>query len=145
MAAALETEPVASQRVLDRAPLRRAYRRQPRPLHLEGRGLRRQLVRDGNRFFGRVEADGQVTFDLYPNDFGSLGERGERPAGRRDLAIEAYAESVYPRRLGWSPLRVWRDDRYKVIDAPRPELYDLERDPFELQTSAPRSLRWPTR
>jgi len=25
---------------------------------------------DGNRFFGRVEADGQVTFDLYPNDLG---------------------------------------------------------------------------
>jgi arylsulfatase A-like enzyme len=53
-------------------------------------------------------------------------------AGARDtLDLEAYAESEYPRRLGWSPLRALRDRRYKLIDAPRPELYDLDRDPFE--------------
>jgi choline-sulfatase len=44
---------------------------------------------------------------------------------------EAYAESLYPRRFGWSPLRSLRDGRYKLIDAPRRELYDLQRDPFE--------------
>ena len=33
--------------------------------------------------------------------------------------------------MGWSPLRALRDGRFKLIDAPRPELYDLERDPFE--------------
>jgi len=80
--------------------------------------------------------------DVMPTILAALGLDGPAADGvdladlltgrRRDLAIEAYAESVYPRRLGWSPLRVWRDDRYKVIDAPRPELYDLERDPFEL-------------
>ena len=37
----------------------------------------------------------------------------------------AYSESLYPARLGWSPLRALRNDRYKVIVAPRPELYDL--------------------
>jgi arylsulfatase A-like enzyme len=47
------------------------------------------------------------------------------------LDLEAYSESEYPRRLGWSPLRALRDGRFKLIDAPRPELYDLERDPFE--------------
>jgi hypothetical protein len=52
---------------------------------------------------------------------------------RRDLNLEAYAESLYPARLGWSPLRALRDGRFKLIDAPRPELYDLERDPFEQQ------------
>ena len=52
--------------------------------------------------------------------------------GRRStLDLEAYSESEYPRRLGWSPLRALRDGRFKLIDAPRPELYDLERDPFE--------------
>jgi hypothetical protein len=76
-----------------------------------------------------------------PTILGALGLDGVAADGvdladlltgrRRDLAIEAYAESAYPRRLGWSPLRVWRDGRYKVIDAPRPELFDLERDPFE--------------
>ena len=45
--------------------------------------------------------------------------------------VTAYAESFYPGRLGWSPLRTVRDRRYKLIDAPRPELYDLQEDPAE--------------
>jgi choline-sulfatase len=53
--------------------------------------------------------------------------RGEAPQPE----LDAYSESQYPRRLGWSPLRALRVDRYKLIEAPRPELYDLERDPFE--------------
>ncbi len=52
-------------------------------------------------------------------------------AGRAQLPLEAYAEAMYPQRFGWSPLRSLRDERFKLIDAPRPELYDLERDPFE--------------
>jgi choline-sulfatase len=47
------------------------------------------------------------------------------------LDLEAYAESMYPARFGWSPLKTLRDGRFKMIDAPRAELYDLERDPFE--------------
>jgi choline-sulfatase len=53
--------------------------------------------------------------------------RGEAPQPE----LDAYSESQYPRRLGWSPLRALRAGRYKLIEAPRPELYDLERDPFE--------------
>ncbi|MEO6213707.1 MAG: sulfatase, partial [Vicinamibacterales bacterium] len=49
----------------------------------------------------------------------------------RDLELEAYSESQYPLRFGWSPLRALRAGRYKLIEAPRPELYDLEPDPFE--------------
>jgi arylsulfatase A-like enzyme len=49
----------------------------------------------------------------------------------RQLGLEAYSESLYPQRFGWSPLRALREGRFKVIEAPRPELYDLERDPFE--------------
>jgi choline-sulfatase len=47
------------------------------------------------------------------------------------LGVEAYAESLYPQRFGWSPVRALREGRFKVIEAPRPELYDLEQDPFE--------------
>jgi hypothetical protein len=47
------------------------------------------------------------------------------------LELEAYSESEYPVRLGWSPLRALRHGRMKLIDAPRAELYDLDRDPFE--------------
>jgi choline-sulfatase len=42
-----------------------------------------------------------------------------------------YSESLYPERFGWSALRAARDGRFKFIEAPRPELYDLEMDPFE--------------
>ena len=45
--------------------------------------------------------------------------------------LEAYSESLYPERIGWSPLYALREGRYKLIRAPRPELYDLDRDPFE--------------
>ena len=50
---------------------------------------------------------------------------------RRSGSGGVFAESLYPERFGWSPLRALRDGRFKLIDAPRPELYDLERDPFE--------------
>jgi arylsulfatase A-like enzyme len=49
----------------------------------------------------------------------------------RRVELDAYSESRYPLRFGWSPLRALRAGRYKLIEAPRPELYDLERDPFE--------------
>jgi arylsulfatase A-like enzyme len=44
-----------------------------------------------------------------------------------------YGESMYAQRFGWHPLRMTRDARFKYIDAPRPELYDLVADPFELR------------
>ena len=55
------------------------------------------------------------------------------PASRGSMMVERelYAESMYPSRFGWSPLRMVRDARLKYIDAPRPELYDLDADPFE--------------
>ena len=45
---------------------------------------------------------------------------------------EAYSESYYPRyHYGWSELKSIRTARYKFIQAPRPELYDLSLDPRE--------------
>jgi tetratricopeptide (TPR) repeat protein len=47
--------------------------------------------------------------------------------------MEGYGEAMYPlHHYGWSELTATRSDRYKLIDAPRPELYDLDRDPREL-------------
>jgi choline-sulfatase len=44
----------------------------------------------------------------------------------------AFAESLLPLvHFGWSDLRMVRDGRWKYILAPRPELYDLDRDPAE--------------
>ena len=46
--------------------------------------------------------------------------------------IPAYGEAMASNiQFGWSPLRALRTPRYKYIDAPRAELYDLVRDPGE--------------
>ena len=50
----------------------------------------------------------------------------------KELGLEGYAEGMHTlHHYGWSDLRALRSGRYKLIDAPRPELYDLERDPNE--------------
>ena len=47
------------------------------------------------------------------------------------------AETLYlAQQLGWSPMYVARSGSFKVIDAPEPELYDLETDPGELHDLA---------
>jgi arylsulfatase A-like enzyme/Tfp pilus assembly protein PilF len=44
----------------------------------------------------------------------------------------AYAETYFPRfHYGWQHLRAVRDGRWKYIEAPTPELYDLRQDPGE--------------
>jgi arylsulfatase A-like enzyme/Tfp pilus assembly protein PilF len=47
----------------------------------------------------------------------------------RDL----FGETDYPLRWGWASLRALRTDNRKLIEAPRPELYDLQADPKELK------------
>jgi len=51
---------------------------------------------------------------------------------------EVYSETSYPRHIGGTPLKSLRVGRYKYIDAPEPELYDLSRDPNELDNLYPR-------
>ncbi len=61
--------------------------------------------------------------------------RSLRPAveGRSMPDEPAYAESLFANlHLHWAPLHAWRTARWKLIDAPRPELFDLEHDGAEL-------------
>jgi arylsulfatase A-like enzyme/Tfp pilus assembly protein PilF len=64
-----------------------------------------------------------------------LSGRSLGPALRQEAnATEpvTYAESLVPLlHFGWSDLRVIREGRYKYIQAPRPELFDLRADPGE--------------
>jgi tetratricopeptide (TPR) repeat protein len=46
---------------------------------------------------------------------------------------ELFAETDYPLRWDWAPLKALRADNTKWIEAPRPELYDLQADPKELK------------
>ena len=57
---------------------------------------------------------------------------GRALAGERPV----YAETYYPRNsFGWSELRSISSDRFKYIQAPRPELYDRLKDPQEMHNS----------
>ena len=92
---------------------------------------------------GRRVADPVRSIDLMPTTLALLGL--PMPAGtsgvsliplmagaQAELGLEGYAEAMYPlHHYGWSDLRALRSGRYKLIDAPRPELYDLELDPHE--------------
>lgn len=56
---------------------------------------------------------------------------GERPPRK------IFAETLYPRiHLGWSDLASLLDFPWHYIEAPRPELYDLEKDPAENENLA---------
>ena len=93
------------------------------------------------RLRGRIIDDVVRSVDLFPTvmdliDASSTADDGTSltpiMAGTvPTLGLEAYSESLYPLRFGWSDLRALRAGRFKVIAAPRPELYDVERDPFE--------------
>lgn len=55
-----------------------------------------------------------------------LLERDPRALASRVI----YAETYYPRiHYGWSDLQAAYESRFALIDAPEPELYDLDRDP----------------
>jgi arylsulfatase A-like enzyme/Flp pilus assembly protein TadD len=110
------------------------------PLFIRGPG-----VKPGARIAGTV---GLV--DVYPAVLDLLGVTppgGAQTAGR-SLAPElrgqgpveqrpVYAESLVPLlHFGWSDLRVLNDGRFKYIQAPRPELYDLQEDPGETRNLA---------
>jgi arylsulfatase A-like enzyme/Flp pilus assembly protein TadD len=56
-------------------------------------------------------------------------------AGTDQTGRPAFGETDYPLRFGWAPLRSLRDEGFKFIEAPRPELYDLNFDPPELHNT----------
>jgi arylsulfatase A-like enzyme/cytochrome c-type biogenesis protein CcmH/NrfG len=98
---------------------------------------------------GRVAPTVARGIDVLPTllDYAGLPLRSElegrslRPAieGREMSDAPAYAESLYPQReFGWAPLFAWRTARLKLIEAPRPELYDLVKDPGETDNLASR-------
>jgi arylsulfatase A-like enzyme/Tfp pilus assembly protein PilF len=92
---------------------------------------------------GRRVADPVRSVDVMPTALDLLGIAP--PAGIsgaslaplmtgkvRELGLDAYSEAMYPlHHYGWSDLHALRAGRYKIIDAPRPELYDMDRDPTE--------------
>lgn len=93
---------------------------------------------------GRVVEDPAGLADLAPTVLDLLGLPPSAPShGRAQLRSRAgggrvlWAQSDYPaRHYGWARLRSVRKGRWKYIDAPRPELYDVSRDPAEARDVA---------
>ncbi|HEV8525533.1 MAG TPA: sulfatase-like hydrolase/transferase [Terriglobales bacterium] len=95
----------------------------------------------------KVIAQTTSLVDLLPTILEALGQpvptgiqgrsqaaalKGE-PPGADDL----YAESFLPKlHFNWSELRAIQSGRYRFIDAPKPELYDLAKDPGETKNLA---------
>jgi choline-sulfatase len=81
------------------------------------------------------------TVDIVPTVLDLLGIRtpsgldGESAVPLWNGRLEkrtAYTETLVPRlNFGWAELRGLRSNLFKVIDAPRPEAYDLLHDPHE--------------
>jgi len=75
--------------------------------------------------------------DVLPTLLGRLGVAPQGSLSGRDLFEDGpadflYAETYLTRDFyNWSPLHALRTERYKFIEAPRPELYDLRSDPGE--------------
>ncbi len=92
---------------------------------------------------GRRVSNQVRSVDVAPTIVQLLGERapewmqGEALTafmlGRRQgVDLPAYGETHYPRvHFAWSPLFSLSNSRHKYIEAPRPELYDLQADPGE--------------
>jgi arylsulfatase A-like enzyme/tetratricopeptide (TPR) repeat protein len=91
---------------------------------------------------GRVPRTVVRSIDVTPTllDYAGLAPRpgvdgrSVRPAadGRQMEDAPAYAESLYAEmELGWAPVHAWRTAGFKLIESPRPELYDLSQDPAE--------------
>ncbi len=83
------------------------------------------------------------TVDLLPTVLDALGLeppaeiQGQSLLPRlkgKGAAGELYSESFLPRlHFNWSELRGLQAGKYRFIDGPKPELYDLESDPGELK------------
>jgi choline-sulfatase len=73
----------------------------------------------------RVAGDRQVPMQ-------GRGLLGPMLGKRAAIKSVPYAETLYPRStFGWSDLTAYIEGRFKYINAPRPELYDLQADPGE--------------
>ena len=109
------------------------------------------LVRGPGVAAGRRIKGVARSVDLLPSVLEMLGvppSAGWKGSGRslapvlRATAAMAESDPVYAESLlpllhyGWSDLRALRDGRWKYIQAPRPELYDLDADPGETRDLA---------
>ena len=96
------------------------------------------------KYGGHVVSNQVRSIDIMPTVLHLLDEEmPESVQGKSLLSLiledeaqderSAYSETYWPRyHYGWSELKSLRKGRYKFIDAPQPELYDILEDPGEV-------------
>jgi len=96
------------------------------------------------KFSGQKISNQVRSIDIMPTVLHLLGDEiPESVQGKSLLSLivedeaqderSAYSETYWPRyHYGWSELKSLRKGRYKFIDAPQPELYDILEDPGEV-------------
>jgi arylsulfatase A-like enzyme/Flp pilus assembly protein TadD len=115
-------------------------------LFVYGATIRVPLIVDtpGLTTRGRVVPEHVQVIDVYPTilDLAGLPEEAGIQGVNLSPALDGatiehpavYGESRYGQiGYGWAPLRYLIDGRWKFIEAPEQELYDLEADPGELE------------
>jgi choline-sulfatase len=106
------------------------------------------IKQEGNAGAGRRVADLVQQIDLMPTILelvkapipGSLRGRSLKPlldGTGRVPATPVYSEATYGRyHFGWSELAAVTEERYRYVNAPAAELYDLQGDPREQENVA---------
>lgn len=101
-----------------------------------------------NKLAASVITNQVRSIDIMPTILNMLGEEPpESVQGESFLPLilrkkegderSAYSETYWPNfHYGWSELKSLRKGRYKFIDAPKPELYDILEDPGEVNNLA---------
>jgi arylsulfatase A-like enzyme/Tfp pilus assembly protein PilF len=74
---------------------------------------------------------GASAADTSAAESAGRGRPGRNLLRRAPEAPEAYSETDYPSVAGWSPVQALVNERWKLVRADRPALYDLEADPHE--------------
>ena len=105
------------------------------------------IIRVPGGAIGRTAGDPALLVDLMPTVLEAVGVEvpaqvqgksllarvrgGEGDAAERERTV--YGETFLPRiHFNWSELRAAENAKYHFIDAPKPELYDVAKDPGEL-------------
>ena len=83
----------------------------------------------------RIPGETTSRADHSPASLASLGTRLLAAAGLTSAEFgegkELFAETLYPRRVGWHQLGALVEDQWKLILSSERELYDVQQDPAE--------------
>jgi len=105
-------------------------------VRLPGRALAETVIAEQVRSIDVAPTIAELLGVPPPENIDGVSVVGVMKGSPRRDPPAAYAETFYPRlHYGWSELRSIRADGWKYIDAPKPELYNMNTDRVEAQNA----------